>query len=213
LHLDVKPENILLNEDYHAIVGDFGLSKLMCKDQSRIVTSIRGTKGYLAPEWLLQHGVSEKSDVYSYGMVLLEMIGGRRNVNLVDNGLNDRKWEYFPKIVYEKMRNGKFKEIVDERLLGVDENEVKKLVYVAMWCIQEKARLRPNMSLVVDMLEGRVPVDEPPETSMIVVDLLSIDDDIPKDRERLGTVALAAQRELNNVPSIGSCTLSIVSPR
>ncbi|XP_021895159.1 probable receptor-like protein kinase At5g20050 [Carica papaya] len=80
LHLDVKPENILIDENYRAIVSDFGLSKLMGKDESRVVTTIRGTRGYLAPEWLLENGISEKCDVYSYGMVLLEMIGGRRTV-------------------------------------------------------------------------------------------------------------------------------------
>ncbi|XP_015869873.1 probable receptor-like protein kinase At5g20050 [Ziziphus jujuba] len=187
LHLDVKPENILLDENYRAIVGDFGLSKLMGKDESRIVTTIRGTRGYLAPEWLLEHGISEKSDVYSYGMVLLEMIGGRRNVSCIENG-NERstskkkKWQYFPKIVNEKMREGKIMEVVDNRLVdngGIDEKEVKRLVYVALWCIQEKARMRPSMGLVVEMLEGRVVVEEPPDTQMIVVDLLSIDEDAP----------------------------------
>ena len=63
LHLDVKPENILIDENYPAIGTDFGLSKLMGKDESRVITNIRGTRGYLAPEWLLEHGISEKSDV------------------------------------------------------------------------------------------------------------------------------------------------------
>ncbi|KAK8602172.1 hypothetical protein V6N13_058176 [Hibiscus sabdariffa] len=90
LHLDLKPENILFDESYRGIVADFGLSKLMGKDESRVITTIRGTKGYLAPEWLLEHGVSEKCDVYSYGMVLLEMIGGQRNVTVIENGINFR---------------------------------------------------------------------------------------------------------------------------
>ncbi|CAK7334800.1 unnamed protein product [Dovyalis caffra] len=167
LHLDIKPENILLDENYGAIVADFGLSKLMGRDESKVFTNIRGTRGYLAPEWFLEHGVSEKSDVYSYGMVVLEMIGGRRNVCLVQNG-NDRsqrKWQYFPKIVYQKMREGKLMEVVDDRLAesrGVDEREVRRLVFIAFWCIQEKARLRPSMGQVVEMLEGHVPVEEPP---------------------------------------------------
>ncbi|XP_071723781.1 probable receptor-like protein kinase At5g20050 [Rutidosis leptorrhynchoides] len=224
LHLDVKPENILLNEDYRAVVADFGLSKLMGKEESRIITTIRGTKGYLAPEWLLEQGVSEKSDIYSYGMMLMEIIGGQRNVTLVDNGDNDKskkKWVYFPKIVSEKMREGKLIEIVDKRLV-VDERELKRLAYVALWCIQEKARLRPSMSLVVEMLEGRVNVDQPPETQMIVLDLLSIDDDgaseglnlnLNRNRNRIvGLGATQARRE-NVIPSICSYTMSIVSPR
>ncbi|KAF4367150.1 hypothetical protein CsatB_011561 [Cannabis sativa] len=192
LHLDVKPENILLDESFHAIVADFGLSRLMGKDESQILTTIRGTRGYLAPEWLLERGISEKSDVYSYGMVLLEMIGGRRNTvsrTVADRRNNKaagiKKWEYFPKILSEKMREGKIMEVVDRRLMaenggrGADEREVMRLAYVGLWCIQERARMRPSMAQVLEMLEGRVVVEEPPDTKMVVVDLLSIDDDDP----------------------------------
>lgn len=185
LHLDIKPENILLDEGFRALVSDFGLSKLMGRDQSRIVTTIRGTRGYLAPEWFLENGISEKSDIYSYGMVLLEMVGGRRNVMLVGDGQpSERQWSYFPKIVSEKVREGKAMQVVDERLLqpqGSEDVEVEKaqvetLLHVALWCIQENPKLRPSMARVVDMLEGRIPADLPPETEMIIMDILSMDD-------------------------------------
>ncbi|KAF7838664.1 putative receptor-like protein kinase [Senna tora] len=182
LHLDVKPENILLDENFKAIVSDFGLSKLMGRDESQVMTTVRGTRGYLAPEWLLENGVSEKTDTYSFGMVLLEIIGGRRSVCLVedpkDKTKKKKKWEYFPRIANEKAREGKFMEIVDRRVVedgGVEEREVRRMVYVALWCIQERPRLRPSMGQVVEMLEGRVRVDEPPDTRMILVDLLSGD--------------------------------------
>ncbi|KNA12294.1 hypothetical protein SOVF_127260 [Spinacia oleracea] len=182
LHLDVKPENILLDDNYRAVVSDFGLAKLMGRGESRIVTNIRGTMGYLAPEWLLENGISAKSDVYSYGLVLLEMIGGRRNMRVIDDSKDRslRKYEYFPKIVVEKSKEGKFMSVVDQRLLEgrhIDERQVRTLVYTALWCIQEKVRRRPTMAQVVDMLEGHMHVDEPPETEMIIVDLLSIDTD------------------------------------
>lgn len=219
LHLDIKPENILLDENHRAIVSDFGLAKLMNKEESRVVTTIRGTRGYLAPEWLLEHGISEKSDVFSYGMVLLEIIGGRRNVSLIENG-NDksqRKWEYFPRIVSERLREGKLVEVVDSRLLqngDIDEREVKTLVYVALWCIQENARLRPSMAHVVEMLDGRVVVEEPPDTHMIIVDLLDMDNQEPGNG-RLRSVTLGTERVGRSLTSTlsYSFTMSTLSGR
>lgn len=87
------------------------------------------------------------------------------------------------------MKAGRVMEVVDQRLLdlgGIDEKEVKKMVHVALWCIQEKVRRRPSMVEVVKWLEGRVAVEEPPETQMIVVDLLSIDDDDNEDNAAAG---------------------------
>ncbi|XP_027176810.1 probable receptor-like protein kinase At5g20050 [Coffea eugenioides] len=193
LHLDVKPENILLDESYRALVCDFGLSKLMGKEESRIVTTIRGTRGYLAPEWILENGVSEKCDVYGFGMVLLEIIGGRRSVCTIEdeNERRKKKFECFAKIAIEKLREGKLMEIVDRRLVlagGIDERQVKRLVCIALWCIQDKPKVRPSMGLVVEMLEGRVPVDEPPEnTQFLIADLLSAEDgeSTTPDRGRL----------------------------
>ncbi|KAK6125152.1 hypothetical protein DH2020_041118 [Rehmannia glutinosa] len=123
LHLDVKPENILINENYCALVSNFGLSKLKERDESR-------------------NGVSEKCDVYSYGMVLLEIIGGRRNIYK----MSKKKFEFFPRIVVEKLRDGKLMEIVDERLVMIgginDERVLQRMVVMALWCIREKAKMR-----------------------------------------------------------------------
>nr|XP_043621852.1 probable receptor-like protein kinase At5g20050 [Erigeron canadensis] len=234
LHLDVKPENILLDENHRAIVSDFGLSKLMTRDQSRVLTTLRGTKGYLAPEWLLELGVTDKSDVFSYGMVLLELIGGRRNVTVIDTGggsdRSKRKFQYFPKIVTEKLKSGRIMEVVDRRLLdlgGIDEKEVKKLVFVALWCIQEKVRRRPTMLEVVKWLEGQLAVGEPPETQMIIVDLLSIEDNDEDGNEgqncnikKKPKVVARVASELNgSLPTSSlssksfSYSMSIVSPR
>ncbi|KFK26251.1 hypothetical protein AALP_AA8G222800 [Arabis alpina] len=228
LHLDVKPENILLDENYRAVVTDFGLSKLVARDESRVVTDICGTRGYLAPEWLLEHGISEKSDVYSYGIVLLEMIGGRRSISRVEveqtnTRIKKKKFEYFPRIVNQKMRERKVMEIVDQRLVESkeidDEEQVMKLVCVALWCIQEKPKIRPDMRMVIDMLEGRVPVNEPPDSEVVVVDLLAADDDdddsITGVRRVKDIPRLQIQRERNffRLPSICSSIISPISPR
>ncbi|XP_039154996.1 G-type lectin S-receptor-like serine/threonine-protein kinase SD2-5 [Eucalyptus grandis] len=80
IHLDVKPQNILLDEHFNAKLADFGLSKLIEKDQSQVMTTMRGTPGYLAPEWLSSI-ITEKVDVYSFGIVMLEVLCGRKNVD------------------------------------------------------------------------------------------------------------------------------------
>ncbi|MED6199458.1 hypothetical protein PIB30_076153 [Stylosanthes scabra] len=216
LHLDVKPENILLDENYRAVVADFGLAKLVGKDVSQVMTTLRGTRGYLAPEWLLERGVSEKTDVYSYGMVLLEMIGGRRNVMKVEDpkDKSKKKLQFFPKIVNEKLREGKLMEIVDERLMvegeGVEESEVVRLVNVALWCIQERPRMRPSMGQVADILEGRVRVEEPPDSRMVLVDLLSEDENNPamvlNNTARLLT-SMSSHEDFSSTYSMGATTI------
>uniref|UniRef100_A0A0D9WLN5 Protein kinase domain-containing protein n=1 Tax=Leersia perrieri TaxID=77586 RepID=A0A0D9WLN5_9ORYZ len=176
LHLDVKPENILLDDGFRGVLADFGLSKLVGKEQSRVVTTVRGTTGYLAPEWLLGVGVTEMSDVYSFGLVLLEMVGGRRNLMEDGNGV----WTYFPKIAGEMAREGRVMDMVDRRLVEsgekMEEAVVRRVVHVALWCAQEKASVRPSMARVVEMLEGKGDdVEPPPPSDMIIVDLLALD--------------------------------------
>ncbi|KAM3207293.1 hypothetical protein ACQJBY_062478 [Aegilops geniculata] len=177
LHLDVKPENILLDDGFGGVLSDFGLSKLAGKDQSRVVTAVRGTAGYLAPEWLLGAGVTEKSDVYSYGMVLLELVAGRRCVRPEEDG----GWSYLPKIAAEMTRAGRVMEVVDRRLAGAgvgdaEQAAVRRAVHVALWCAQEKAGARPSMARVLEMLEGRVAgeVEAPPPSDTIMEDLLAL---------------------------------------
>ncbi|KAK7846587.1 putative receptor-like protein kinase [Quercus suber] len=150
-----------------------------------------------------------------------EMIGGRRNICLVENGKDksERKWIYFPKIVNEKLGEGKLMEVVDPRLVhggGIDEGEVRRLVYVALWCIQERARMRPSMARVVEMLEGRVAVDAPPDSKMIVVDLLSMDhEEQPDGHNRPKVAAIAPILVDSSCPTTSTCSfaMSVLSPR
>ncbi|KAF3340808.1 receptor-like protein kinase [Carex littledalei] len=108
LHLDIKPANILLDSRFRALISDFGISKSIGKDESSVMTRARGTVGYLPPEMLVPNAISTKSDVYSYGMVLFELVGGQRNfTTVVDSETQQIHTSYFPKIAKEKMMEGK----------------------------------------------------------------------------------------------------------
>ncbi|KAJ1257930.1 hypothetical protein BS78_10G034300 [Paspalum vaginatum] len=214
VHLDVKPENILLDDRLRGLLSDFGLSALMGKEQSRVVTTVRGTTGYLAPEWLLGAGVTDKSDVFSYGMVLMEMLGGRRNLQAEPGPSGARRWNYFPKLVADRAREGRVMEVLDRRLASsaVDEASVRRLAHVALWCAQEKPGARPSMARVVEMLEARgaaaADVEPPPPTDMVIVDLLALD---PAQADRGGDGPFGLPTTLAPQGSAGTAALSAMS--
>lgn len=170
VHCDIKPENVLLDEHFEAKVSDFGLAKLMKREQSHVFTTLRGTRGYLAPEWITNYAISEKSDVYSYGMVLLEIIGGRKNF---DPSLSPEK-SHFPAYAFKMLEEGKLSEILDSSLKhDPNEESVRTAIKVALWCIQDDMSIRPSMTKVVQMLEGISPVPMPPTTSLTGAKLFS----------------------------------------
>ena len=154
LHFDIKPHNILLDEDFTPKVSDFGLAKLYSTDESIVsITAARGTLGYIAPELFYKNigGVSFKADVYSFGMLLLEMVGKRKNVNAFAEHSSQI---YFPSWIYNKYDQGEDIEIGDA---SEDEKKyVRKMVIVALWCVQMKPMERPSMSKALEMLEGKV---------------------------------------------------------
>ncbi|XP_010645761.1 rust resistance kinase Lr10 [Vitis vinifera] len=160
LHFDIKPHNILLDHNFNPKIADFGLAKLCSKEQSAVsMTTARGTMGYIAPEMLSRNlgNVSYKSDVFSYGMLLLEMVGGRKNIDVtVDN----TSQVYFPEWIYNHLDQGEELQIrIDEE---GDTQIVKKLTIIGLWCIQWFPTDRPSMKLVVQMLEGEHNLSTPP---------------------------------------------------
>lgn len=164
IHCDIKPENVLLDDNFLAKVSDFGLAKLMTREQSHVFTTLRGTRGYLAPEWITNYAISEKSDVYSYGMVLLEIISGRKSYDPVETS----EKAHFPSYAYKKLEEGDLRDIFDAKLkYNVKDERVEMAIKVALWCIQEDFYQRPSMSKVVQMLEGVCDVPQPPISSQI----------------------------------------------
>ncbi|CAH8287525.1 unnamed protein product [Eruca vesicaria subsp. sativa] len=171
IHCDIKPENILLDSDYNAKVSDFGLAKLVGRDFSRVLATMRGTWGYVAPEWISGLPITNKADVYSFGMTLLELIGGRRNVISDTPGEKDEKepekW-FFPPWAAREIIQGNVDLVVDSRLNGEYNNEeATRMATVAVWCIQDNEEIRPAMGMVVKMLEGVVEVTVPPPPKLI----------------------------------------------
>ncbi|OEL33625.1 G-type lectin S-receptor-like serine/threonine-protein kinase, partial [Dichanthelium oligosanthes] len=130
---DIKPENILLDEDLVPKVSDFGLAKLLARDFSRVLTTVRGTIGYLAPEWISSGvPITANADVYSYGMVLLEIISGRRNARCWAADEEGRMSEYFPGGREEGERREALVGLLDERLnRDADEQELDRACRVA----------------------------------------------------------------------------------
>ncbi|KAM3278073.1 hypothetical protein ACQJBY_045756 [Aegilops geniculata] len=151
LHFDIKPHNILLDTNFVPKVADFGLAKLYPRDNSFVpLSALRGTIGYIAPEMISRSFgvISSKSDVYSFGMLLLEMAGGRRNAD--PNAANSSQ-AFYPSWVYDRLTKREPGEISAE----MHELE-RKLCLVGLCCIQMKSHDRPEMSEVIEMLEGSV---------------------------------------------------------
>ncbi|KAJ7957395.1 Receptor-like protein kinase [Quillaja saponaria] len=160
IHCDIKPQNILLDDNYNARISDFGLAKLLAMNQSRTHTAIRGTKGYVAAEWFRNMPITAKVDVYSFGVLLLEIICCRRSVNMeshIEEQVILSDW------AYDCYKEGMLDSLVeyDEEALD-DKKMLERLVMVALWCIQEDPSLRPNMRKVTHMLEVVVEVFVPP---------------------------------------------------
>ncbi|KAL4611989.1 hypothetical protein ACB092_08G165900 [Castanea dentata] len=154
LHFDIKPHNILLDENFIPKVADFGLAKLYPIDDSIVsLTAVRGTLGYIAPELFYKNigAVSYKADVYSFGMLLLETASKRKNLNAFAEHSSQI---YFPTWVYGQFNEGN--DIEMEDATEEEEKTVKKMIIVALWCIQMKPSDRPSMNKVVEMLEGEV---------------------------------------------------------
>ncbi|XP_021296737.1 LEAF RUST 10 DISEASE-RESISTANCE LOCUS RECEPTOR-LIKE PROTEIN KINASE-like 2.1 [Herrania umbratica] len=160
LHFDIKPHNILLDENFCPKISDFGLAKLCELKQSMLsMISTRGTIGYIAPEFLCRSfgRVSHKSDVYSYGMMILEMFGEKKNAHIEGSQASEMN---FPSQIYEHLEQG-----ADLNRKGItveDEEITRKMIIVSLWCVQTNPSDRPSMTKVLEMLQGSIQSLETP---------------------------------------------------
>jgi len=164
LHFDIKPHNILLDGNFVPKVSDFGLAKLHATINGIVsMTAARGTLGYMAPKLFYRNvgGVSYKADVYSFGMLLMEMASRRRNSN---PQVEHSSQHYFPFWIYDQFQEEKKIEIRDAS--EEDNILVKKMLLVALWCIQLNPSDRPSINKVIEMLEGMIEsLELPPKPS------------------------------------------------
>ncbi|KAL9167298.1 hypothetical protein ABFS82_05G086600 [Erythranthe guttata] len=207
LHFDIKPHNILLDENFTPKISDFGLAKFYSTDNTTVtLTAVRGTIGYVAPELMNRSigGVSYKADVYSFGMLLMEMLGLNRGTG---PNIENKSSQYFPCWIYDHLNKGEDIEIGnvyenndDEEKEDDDDGKKmrRKMTIVGLWCIQMSPTDRPSMSDVLKMLEGE---DEnmmiPPQPSQSS-EIPSYDDQTwGTESESTGSVALLRNDSLS----------------
>ncbi|MBA0652159.1 hypothetical protein Goklo_019435, partial [Gossypium klotzschianum] len=152
VHLDIKSSNILLDENLEPHVSDFGLAKLLVDEETHVTTVVAGTFGYLAPEYLQSGRATEKSDIYSFGVLLLELLTGKRPTDptFVKRGLNVVGW------MNTLLRENRLEYIVDRRCNDTDMETLEAILEVAAKCTDANPDERPTMSQVVQLLEQEV---------------------------------------------------------
>ncbi|KAL6197313.1 hypothetical protein ACLB2K_032922 [Fragaria x ananassa] len=157
VHRDIKTTNVLLDRDFNAKIADYGLAKLDEEEHTHISTRVAGTIGYMAPEYALWGYLTDKADVYSFGVVALELVSGKNNIKYRPN-------ENFVCLLDWALvlqQKGNLMELVDPKLgSGFNKEEALRMIKVALLCANSSPALRPTMSQVVSMLEGRTDVHE-----------------------------------------------------
>ncbi|KAM3744171.1 hypothetical protein ACB098_06G032300 [Castanea mollissima] len=163
IHCNIKPQNILMDNNWTAKISDFGFAKLLMPNQSRATMGEEGTNAYLAPEWEKNSLISLQTDIYSFGVVLLEIVCCRRSieVNVSADEIILSNW------VFKCFVAGELAKLVEDE--NVDFMTLERVVKVGLWCVQEDPALRPSMKNVILMLEGKINIPIPPSPVLSIV--------------------------------------------
>ncbi|KAD3066750.1 hypothetical protein R6Q59_019037 [Mikania micrantha] len=157
VHRDIKATNVLLDKDLNAKISDFGLAKLDEEENTHISTRIAGTIGYMAPEYAMRGYLTDKADVYSFGVVALEIVSGKSNTNYRPK----EDFVYLLDWAYVLQEQGNLLDLVDPSLGKYSKEEAMRMLNLSLLCTNPSPTLRPPMSAVVKMLEGKLPVQPP----------------------------------------------------
>lgn len=152
IHRDMKAANILLNDKFEPVLGDFGLAKLMDTKVTHVTTQVRGTMGHIAPEYLSTGKSSEKTDVFGYGITLLELVTGQRAIDL--SRLEEEEDVLLLDHIKKLLREKRLEDVVDGNMTSYNNIEVETILQVAILCTQSSPEDRPKMAQVVSMLQG-----------------------------------------------------------
>ncbi|KAI7753919.1 hypothetical protein M8C21_033118 [Ambrosia artemisiifolia] len=160
VHRDIKASNILLDGNFQPKIGDFGLARFFPEDQAYLSTTFAGTLGYTAPEYVIRGELSEKADIYSFGVVVLEIISCRRNTDLTLSS----EMQYLPEYAWKLYERSKMIDLIDPRMQkdGFSVRDVMKTIHVALLCLQPLPVIRPAMSEIVAMLTWKVEMVKSP---------------------------------------------------
>ncbi|GMH25279.1 hypothetical protein Nepgr_027122 [Nepenthes gracilis] len=203
VHRDIKSSNVMLDSNFNAKLGDFGLARLVDHDLGSQTTVLAGTVGYLAPECLITGKSSKESDVYSFGVVALEIACGRKSVKLEEEPSKVRIVEW----VWDLYGKGLLIEAIDRTLGGqYDERQIESLMVVGLWCCHPDYTLRPSIKQAINALNFEAPLPILPSKSPVPVYLPPMNMAMFSFALAASTAITSSERNQGQTSSSGSCS-------